>query len=92
MSKAFIKNGNKDIFKTNRDKIICLILDEITFLSSCYNRIDKYKVKSSIKDALQELENLLKIHGKDSEELCQSDYCDNLEFIHDTINKVIQEF
>ena len=73
------------IFKTNKDKIIELLLNEITFLDQCFYKSQSIDERENIKVALEMLENLLKIQRYTEKHLSDIDYKETREFIYHTI-------
>jgi len=84
------KTSDFYIFKTKRDKIIELLLNEITFLDQCFYKTHSYEAREIVKISLEMLENLLKIQGYISEDLTDHDYQSLKEFIYQTIKKTLK--
>ena len=63
-----------DIFKTNRDKLIRIVLEKITFLAMLFNESKSSEYRERVKLALKKLENLLKIQGFNEREMFDKDY------------------
>ena len=86
MSKLSTRKSTDFYFiKTKRDKIIELLLNEITFLDQCFYKTHSYKAREIVKVSLEMLENLLKIQGFISEDLTDQDYQSLKEFIYQTL-------
>ena len=82
---------DNEIFKTNRDKVVKLLLNEITFLDMCFYKTESMKERDFIKITLEMFENLLKIQGYVSEDLSNEDF-DNLnKFIFHTIENTLKK-
>jgi len=84
------KNSDFYIFKTKRDKIIELLLSEITFLDQCFYKTQSYESREVVKGSLEIFENLLKIQGFISVDLTDQDYCSMKEFIYQTIKRTLK--
>jgi len=84
-------NLNSKIFKTNRDKIIELLLNEIIYLDQLFYTTSIIEKKESIKIGIEKLENLLKIQGYMDQELNDIDYKNIETFIYRTLETVKKE-
>ncbi len=77
--------SENEIFKTNRDKLIKLLLNEITFLDMCFYKTESTKERDIIKINLEMFENLLRIQGYVSEGLSNKGLANMMKFIYHTI-------
>ena len=77
------------IFTTNKDKLIELLLNEITFLDMSFYKADTVPVRETIKIALETFENLLKIQGFTDDDLNDEDYRGMRMLVFNTIKHVI---
>lgn len=88
---ADINDLRKEIFITNRDKIIRILLNEITFLDMCFYKTDSMEERDIIKITLEMFENLLKIQCHVSEDLSNQDYDNITKFIYNTIENTLKK-
>jgi len=72
------------IFRTNKDKLIELLLNEITFLDQCFYKTDVSEVRDQICLALEIFENLLKLQRFTDKELPDTELAQMREFIYHT--------
>jgi uncharacterized CHY-type Zn-finger protein len=90
MSDKADENYSEDIiFSTNRDKIIKLLLNEITLMDMCYYKTDSMTERDIIKVTLEMFENLLKIQGFVSEDLTDKEYDNMTKFVYHTIENTL---
>ena len=64
MSKVLGSESPHQFFKTNRDKLVELLLNEITFLDQCFYKSNSVEERGNIMVALETFENLLKDKNK----------------------------
>jgi len=84
-------NIQAPIFYSNRDKVIGLLLEEITFLNMLFYKTELIPHRTSVKIAVEKLENLLKALGYDDRVMTDSDRENMMKFIFNTIKLVKQE-
>jgi len=63
-----------EIFQSNYDKIICLLLDGITTLNIQYNESISIILKKKLKENIEMLEELLRIKSSKVMKLEESEY------------------
>ena len=82
MSKVKIPDSHLGIVLGKRDKVVHILLSEITCLTQWYYKTDSYDGREGIKIALESLENLLKAIGFMDTELSDGDYTLFKKFIY----------
>ena len=76
------------IFKTNRDKLMRIILEKITFLDMQYYKSNSLEFREKVRYALEKLENLLKIQGFVDRDIDNSDYKQMKKFIELSVQEL----
>lgn len=91
MSDAKKKNVSEPIFKNNRDRLVKLLLNEISRLDELYYESKCGEFKDRVSFALETLENLLKIQGYIDQELSVSDFKLMAEFIYNIFKDIVNQ-
>jgi hypothetical protein len=76
------------IFKTNRGKLIRIILEKITLLDMLFYKSKSYEHRAKVRLALEKLENLLKIQGFVDQDINRSDYKQMKKFIELSVQEL----
>ncbi len=79
-------------FKTNRDKLIEVILNEISLLNMCFYRTESIVLRGHVKVVVDTLENLLKIQGHDNSPLSEDEFRGMTGFVRQQIKYLYREF
>ena len=79
------------IFKRNRDKLIEVILNEISFLNTCFYRMESIVLRGHMKVAVDTLENFLKIQGFDNSLLSDDEFRGMTDFVRQQIKFLVRE-
>ena len=90
-----MSNATKEIiviFKTNKDKLIEVILNELSFLNTCFYKTDSIILRGHLKVVVDTLENLLKIQGFDSSPLSDDQFRGMTGFVRQQIKFLVREF
>ena len=80
------------IFKTNKDKLIEVILNELSFLNTCFYKAESMALRGHIKVTVDTLENLLKIQGFDNSPLSDDQFRGMTGFVRQQIKFLVREF
>jgi len=80
------KVSDSNIFRTNRDKLMRIILEKITILDMLFYKSKSYEYRDKVRLALEKLENLLKIQGYVDQDLNDADYKSIKKFVNLTVN------
>ena len=76
------------IFKTNRDKLMRIILEKITYLDLQFYKSDSLEFRDKVRYALEKLENLLKIQGFVDQDINSTDYKQMKKFIELSVQEL----
>ncbi len=90
-----MSNATKEsiaIFKTNRDRLIEVILNELSFLNTCFYRTESIVLRGHLKVVVDTLENLLKIQGHDNSPLSEDEFRGIAGFVRQQIKYLCREF
>lgn len=82
------KVNDSNIFKTNRDKLMRIILEKITILDMIFYKSNSIEHRDKVRLALEKLENLLKIQGYVDQDLNSSDYKQMKKFIEISVQEL----
>ena len=85
MSKSLKIQNTYGRITTKKDKVINILLNEITFMDQCFYKAPTVKAREPIKVALETFENLLKVQGHMDKNLSDEDYMNYIRFIRSTI-------
>lgn len=91
MSKSRHNKALEPLFLSNRDQVIKVLLDEITFLVQMYNTLERPALKRVFSEAIAKLERLLKIQGVEADtSISEQDCADLMRFILQTVQTVVE--